>query len=958
MAGMRRIPKDPLLLFPAFILELSRPYLTLLWERLRGNAEGLPPPGPYDDAFSFMEMLMQRVVPNEELVNLLFSLGLAAARMRWGSLPKDFGGNTSEWVVNSFCRYGEEALDEMSLLSLPPGRGDCIFVYDGPMAGTLEYMVDEKLPPDIPHVRKSFYPSYIEDKEPTNWTWMGLTISWDGARGKVERFYPENCSYIVYQPGLNPQEANRSLLTFCEAAYMGELVEEEKAARSSLTGEALSEELEDLKRRHLMLEEELEEAGKRELYPLMMPLEVESFGKDEVLTGFCQSDLVDMIWLHKGLAMPRHEWRKIRHCFPSKAFIDTGNTAEEVMDARRPGEKCKVSPLAKKYNNIRRSASVASFEEEGDAEIVSLKATLFVREVFNMLVGKAADVHQYQRMAVYWVNCGGIRIYLSLATSEENLVQQIQRLSSKASWEFVIITAFLDSSSGPGVLSLRGLCRKSHDWGRFAHLESLQGRAESGIAKLRDNAEFATRTMMELERMDDAALREKIPWSVGCDEFSLKDLMRFDHKTLVELAYNRRWDVSYRARFVLAELETKYRRWAKNLKEDLGKIRLIEEMRREEWNDMHAETLHTLVHAGLRSRIVDNVENLAREELVELIIKNRREIDRNSRNLLGELKVLLIGSSALRPHEIWAWRRITEAAVTPVVMMREMGVPKAPEWADWENLEIRYKNDRTGHPLIQFAYLGTSKGFLDIQSKWLPISALPMFCRGERPNKECGKLLGILDPHTEGESRRRGRPPKREQRKKTHGSPKNDAERQCIYSLGLKLAELTGLPKRVGGILNSDGTPVFCVKNYPDDRENGIAYNDSMAAKVDTTQYKRDTRSKGPSISQQATSREILDDMLAQRRAQAEGGDPEAQFNLGLTYERGAGEEKDLPQAAAWYERAAKQGHAEAMYRLGLMYENGCGVKADMTTAEKWMMLAAERKHEEAINWCQGRGEA
>jgi uncharacterized protein len=63
--------------------------------------------------------------------------------------------------------------------------------------------------------------------------------------------------------------------------------------------------------------------------------------------------------------------------------------------------------------------------------------------------------------------------------------------------------------------------------------------------------------------------------------------------------------------------------------------------------------------------------------------------------------------------------------------------------------------------------------------------------------------------------------------------------------------------------------------------------------------------------------------------AQAEGGDPEAQNNVGEIYERGVGATPDYAAAALWYAKAAKQGYPRALVNLGVLYEQGLGVAKD-----------------------------
>jgi len=114
-------------------------------------------------------------------------------------------------------------------------------------------------------------------------------------------------------------------------------------------------------------------------------------------------------------------------------------------------------------------------------------------------------------------------------------------------------------------------------------------------------------------------------------------------------------------------------------------------------------------------------------------------------------------------------------------------------------------------------------------------------------------------------------------------------------------------------------------------------------------------------------------------RKAAEGGNAYAQFYIGNCYERGRGERQDYAEAAEWYRKAAEQGHerakaklrivelhrdaengdAEAQYALGLRCENGDGVEKDLTEAAKWYRMAAEQGHVEAqckLGYCYVQG--
>lgn len=72
----------------------------------------------------------------------------------------------------------------------------------------------------------------------------------------------------------------------------------------------------------------------------------------------------------------------------------------------------------------------------------------------------------------------------------------------------------------------------------------------------------------------------------------------------------------------------------------------------------------------------------------------------------------------------------------------------------------------------------------------------------------------------------------------------------------------------------------------------------------------------------------------------AEAGDANAQFMLGLVYERGLGVTPDPALARQWYERAARQKEPRATLALGLMLAGGSAV--DQAAAREWLARAAD----------------
>jgi TPR repeat protein len=80
----------------------------------------------------------------------------------------------------------------------------------------------------------------------------------------------------------------------------------------------------------------------------------------------------------------------------------------------------------------------------------------------------------------------------------------------------------------------------------------------------------------------------------------------------------------------------------------------------------------------------------------------------------------------------------------------------------------------------------------------------------------------------------------------------------------------------------------------------------------------------------------------------AELGDAEAQYNIGVLFDEGAGVDQDLVAAADWYRRAGEQGFMDAQTNLGIMYYHGQGVDRNHQEASKWFRMAADQGDPEA----------
>ena len=62
---------------------------------------------------------------------------------------------------------------------------------------------------------------------------------------------------------------------------------------------------------------------------------------------------------------------------------------------------------------------------------------------------------------------------------------------------------------------------------------------------------------------------------------------------------------------------------------------------------------------------------------------------------------------------------------------------------------------------------------------------------------------------------------------------------------------------------------------------------------------------------------------LGEFRPLAEQGDADAQYNLGVMYEKGKGVPQNYKTAVKWYRLSAEQGYASAQGNLGRMYARG-----------------------------------
>jgi len=93
----------------------------------------------------------------------------------------------------------------------------------------------------------------------------------------------------------------------------------------------------------------------------------------------------------------------------------------------------------------------------------------------------------------------------------------------------------------------------------------------------------------------------------------------------------------------------------------------------------------------------------------------------------------------------------------------------------------------------------------------------------------------------------------------------------------------------------------------------------------------------------------------------AHRGSADAQYELGVAYDRGIGVTQNFATAALWYRRAADQEMAVAQYNLATLYDVGQGTPRDLDRAVELYRLAAAGGNTRAMNnlgymYDQGRG--
>ena len=76
----------------------------------------------------------------------------------------------------------------------------------------------------------------------------------------------------------------------------------------------------------------------------------------------------------------------------------------------------------------------------------------------------------------------------------------------------------------------------------------------------------------------------------------------------------------------------------------------------------------------------------------------------------------------------------------------------------------------------------------------------------------------------------------------------------------------------------------------------------------------------------------------------AEGGDTDAQYNLGIMYDEGQGVPQDYQESAKWYTIVAEKGYPEAQRQVALLHYYGNGVPQDYQEAIKILKQSSNQR--------------
>ncbi|NOZ53254.1 MAG: sel1 repeat family protein [Gammaproteobacteria bacterium] len=116
---------------------------------------------------------------------------------------------------------------------------------------------------------------------------------------------------------------------------------------------------------------------------------------------------------------------------------------------------------------------------------------------------------------------------------------------------------------------------------------------------------------------------------------------------------------------------------------------------------------------------------------------------------------------------------------------------------------------------------------------------------------------------------------------------------------------------------------------------------DSLLTKPAKTKTpKRQNKEKNNKKSKPKNTNAIIS-KINQEIKQAENGNVDTQYTIGIRYLNGEDVNKNPSTAVMWIRKAAEQDHAGAQHQLGIMYRDGIGVPKSEGEAVKWLRLAS-----------------
>ncbi|GBB99756.1 hypothetical protein RclHR1_03620005 [Rhizophagus clarus] len=121
-------------------------------------------------------------------------------------------------------------------------------------------------------------------------------------------------------------------------------------------------------------------------------------------------------------------------------------------------------------------------------------------------------------------------------------------------------------------------------------------------------------------------------------------------------------------------------------------------------------------------------------------------------------------------------------------------------------------------------------------------------------------------------------------------------------------------------------------------------FNDLLIAFLNSSPNSKPGGKSGPQMTKEiGINDHSIDGLFEWYMKAAEGGDIDAQTNIGFFYQNGIEIPKDENKAFKWYKKAAKGGNVDAQNNLGDCYKNGTGVPKNHKRSFVWYMKAAEK---------------